>query len=146
MTDLYERLLLLKKMPLFSEVFTEDLEAIAEVMEEDRFQSGDIVFRKGDPADRMYIVVDGRVGVTLSPALAADDFITHAAAGECFGEMSLLDGLPRSASAVVLEDTEVLTLEKAKLHTILLQHPTIAIGMLAHLSQLVRNANASKTQ
>lgn len=146
MIDLYERLLLLKKMPLFSEVYTEDLEAIAEVMEEDHFQAGDIVFRKDDPADRMYIVVDGRVGVTLSSHPRDAEFVMEAGPGECFGEMSLLDGLPRSASVIVLEDTDMLTVEKAKLHNILLQHPAIAIGMLAHLSHLVRQANNSRSQ
>lgn len=146
MIDLYERLLLLKKMPLFSEVYTEDLDAIAEVMEEDHFQAGDIVFRKDDPADRMYIVVNGKIGVTLSSNPRSGDFITQAGSGECFGEMGLLDSLPRSASVVVLEDTDVLTVEKAKLHNILLQHPAIAIGMLAHLSELVRHANAASRQ
>jgi len=143
-TDLYERLLLLKKMPLFSEVYTDDLEAIAEALEEDHFLRDDIIFRQYDPADRMYIVVRGRVSISLSSEPDSDRMV-ELGAGECFGEMGLLDGLPRSASSQALEDTDVLVMEKAALHNILLCYPEIAVGMLRHLSRMVRSANAAST-
>jgi CRP-like cAMP-binding protein len=143
MTDLYERLLLLKKTPLFSEVYTDELEAIAEALEEDHFLKDDIIFRQYDPSDRMYILVGGKVGISWSSESSTDGHVVELGAGDCFGEMGLLDGLPRSASCHALEDTDVLVMEKAALHNILLRYPEIAVGMLRHLSLMVRSANAA---
>ena len=64
--------------------------------------------------------------------------------GDCFGEMNLLDNLPRSATAHVLEDTVVLTLDVNQLHQLIIRYPELALGMLKGLSLRLRESNKNK--
>ena len=141
MPDLFDRLLLLKQSPIFSEVATDDLRLVARMLEEQQFFAGDLVFRIGEQGSRLYIVVSGKVGISLDAATPAGNFIATLGPGECFGEMNLLDDLPRSATACATEDTFLLTLEKTRLLGLLQNYPEIAIGMLRSLSLRVREAN-----
>jgi CRP-like cAMP-binding protein len=67
--------------------------------------------------------------------------VAELGAGECFGEMNLLDELPRSATVHVLEDSIMLSLEKARLRGLILNYPELSIGMLKGLSLRLRKAN-----
>jgi CRP/FNR family cyclic AMP-dependent transcriptional regulator len=141
MPDLFDRLLLLKQSPIFSEVATDDLRLVARLLEEQAFFAGDLVFRVGEQGSHLYIVVSGKVGISLDEATPAGGYIATLGPGECFGEMNLLDDLPRSASACATEDTFLLTLEKTRLRGLLQNYPEIGIGMLRSLSLRVREAN-----
>lgn len=138
MTDLFERLLLLKQSPVFSMVSTDDLRYVAQVVDEKEFATGDRIFEINQQGDHMYIVVSGKVGVSISEDPTDKHFIATFTAGDCFGEMNLLDSLPRSASAHVIEDTTVLALEKSRLMQLLQAYPGIGIGMLRSLSMRLR--------
>jgi CRP-like cAMP-binding protein len=81
------------------------------------------------------------VGITLDTDTTSRNYICTLGPGECFGEMNLLDDLPRSASAHALEDTTVLALEKTRLRGLLQSYPEISIGMLRSLSLRVREVN-----
>ncbi|MEN8174611.1 MAG: cyclic nucleotide-binding domain-containing protein [Pseudomonadota bacterium] len=146
MIDLLQRIMLLKAMPLFAESYTEDLEAIAEVLKEDSCLVNDCVFKRGDPSDRFFIIAEGRIGISFDDADRERTYIARLGPGECFGEMGLLDGEPRSASAWVLEDARLLYMEKAKLHNVLVRQPEIGLGMLAHLSRMVRDCNRERSE
>ena len=137
MPDLFQRVLLLKRSDIFKEVNTDDLRLVADKLEQVHYRSGDRVFDKGDFGEDMYIILSGRVGIAIDPA-AGDDFIVELGEGACFGEMNLLDEKPRSASAVVLQDTELLKLGKQKLRGLILSYPELALGMLKALSLNLR--------
>lgn len=141
MTDLFERMLLLKKSPIFSEVNTEDLQVVAQALEEEIYFSGDRVFAVGEAGDRMYIVVAGKVGISIAGDPALKEFVAVLGPGEWFGEMSLLDELPRSATAHVLEDTRLLSLEKERLRGLVMSYPELSLGVLRGLSLRLREAN-----
>lgn len=141
MSDLFERLLLLKQSPIFSLVSTDDLRVVAGVLEQKQFFTGDRIFEINDQGDHLYLLVSGKVGISIDPDPASRNFIATLGPGDCFGEMNLLDDLPRSATAHVLEDATVLTLEKSRLRGLILSYPEISIGMLRALSMRLREAN-----
>ncbi len=146
MSDLFERILLLKKSPMFSEVATEDLRIVAQMLEEENYFTGDRIFDINELGDHLYILQSGRIGISLNPDPSVRDFIVELGTGECFGEMNLLDELPRSASAHVLEDSLVLSLEKSRLRGLIVNYPELSLGMLKGLSLRLRKANLRNTK
>ncbi|MGW8309732.1 MAG: cyclic nucleotide-binding domain-containing protein [Thiogranum sp.] len=142
MADLYEHILFLKECGIFSSVTTDDLRHVAQALEEDVFFSGERVFDMGDQGDHLYIVTAGRIGISLEADPAKKEFVAFIGPGEAFGEMNLVDDLPRSATAHVLEDTRALILEKSRLRGLLLSYPEIGIGMMRALSLKVREGHA----
>lgn len=146
MPDLFERLLLLKQSPVFSKVSTEDLRFVAQAMEIKEFFSGDCIFEINDQGDHLYILVSGKVGISLSAGKDSGNYIASLGPGDTFGEMNLLDDHPRSASAYVLENSTVLSLEKTRLKGLIQSYPEISIGMLRSLSLRLREANARCTE
>lgn len=141
MPDLFERLLLLKQSPIFSMVTTDDLRMVAGALEQKHFYSGDRIFEINDQGDHLYLLESGSVGISIDPDPNSRNFIATFKPGDCFGEMNLLDDLPRSGTAFVLEDSIVLTLEKSRLRGLILSYPEISIGMLRSLSIRLRHAN-----
>ncbi len=146
MPDLFERILLLKKSSMFSEVTTEDLRVAAQLLEEENYFAGDRIFDINEFGDNMYILQSGRIGISLNTDPKIKEFIAELGPGECFGEMNLLDELPRSASAHVLEDSVVLSLEKSRLRGLIISYPELSIGMLKGLSLRLRKANLKNSK
>lgn len=142
MADLFERILFLKDSSIFSTVITDDLKYIAQALEEDVFYAGDRVFDINDQGDYLYIVTEGKIGISIDPDPSKKEFVTFIGPGEEFGEMNLVDHLPRSATAHVIEDTQVLTLEKSRLRGLLLSYPEIGFGMMRALSLKIRKGHA----
>ena len=141
MPDLFDRLILLKQSPIFSMVMTDDLRVVAQAMEKQQYFAGDRIFEIGDQGDHLYIIVSGKVGISLDSKSSDKSYIATLSSGDCFGEMNLLDDLPRSATAEVIEDTTLLSLEKTRLRGLIQSYPDMSIGMLRSLSLRLRDAN-----
>lgn len=141
MPELFKRVLLLKRLPMFSGVDTEDLRVLAHALQEEMFFKGERMFDMHDNGSRMYILMGGKVGVSIHPDPARQEFIIERGAGECIGEMGILDNKPRSATIHVLEDTPTLTLEKAHLQELIARYPALALGILRSMSQKLREAS-----
>ena len=141
MADLFDRVLLLKESNIFSKVTTDDLRYIAQALEEDVFFAGERVFDINDQGDHLYIIIEGKIGISIDPDPARKEFVAFIGPSEAFGEMNLVDDLPRSATAHVIEDTRVLALEKSRLSGLLLSYPEIGIGMMRALSLKVREGH-----
>ena len=141
MTDLFDRLILLKKSPIFSMVMTDDLRVVAQAMEKQQYFADDCIFEIGDQGDHLYIIVTGKVGISLESKSSDKSYVAILSAGDCFGEMNLLDDLPRSATADVIEDTTLLSLEKTRLRGLIQSYPDMSIGMLRSLSLRLRDVN-----
>lgn len=143
MPDLFQRILLLKNSSAFSQVQTEDLKAVAQSLIEENYFSGERVFEIDEYGDNMYILESGRVGISLDRGAS---YITELSKGDCFGEMNLLDELPRSAGAYVLEDSVILSLDKSKLDGLIISYPELSLGILKGLSLRLRQANINNTK
>lgn len=141
MSDIFERILLLKHSPVFGRVATEDLRVVARELEEEAYFAGERVFDIEEEGDHVYFIETGRIGISIQPDPARREFVAELGPGECFGEMNLFDNLPRSATAHVLEDSKILSLDKAKLHGLLMRYPALALGLLRGLSMRLRQAN-----
>lgn len=146
MQPLFDRILLLKRVPFFALLRTDQLRHIAPVLESAGWAAGERVFDKGDPSDCMYILLSGRVGISVHDDPESTEFVAQLGQGDCFGEMGLLDDLPRSATACVLETAEALSLNRERLQGMLLAYPELGIGMLAALSQRLREAHKARAK
>lgn len=136
---------MLKDAPFFAAVNTDDLRVVAQEIEEEVYLSGDRVFDIHDPSDRVFIIQNGKIGISLSEDPRQKDFIARLGERECFGEMGVLDDEPRSASAHVIEDAILLVLEKTKLRGLIATYPELSIGIMRSLSMRLREANQRST-
>lgn len=139
MSDIYERVLLLKNTSIFSEVRTEDLRYVAHALEDEMYAKGDRVFDINERGDQMYLIQSGKVGISTNVNPKAQDFVAILGAGNTFGEMNLLDDLPRSATAHILEDAHILSLEKERLHQLIMNYPELSLGIMKSLSLRLRD-------
>jgi len=139
--DYFERLLLLKKSTLFSSVGIDDLRLVARSLDSRKYFSGDRIFEKDDSGDHLYLIVSGKIGISLDGKSSDSHYIASLGPGDCLGEMNLLDDQPRSATAHVIEDSDVLMLDKSRLRCLILSYPEISIGMLRSMSLRLREAN-----
>lgn len=143
MQDLFEHVFLLKRVPFFALLRTDQLRHIAPILEPIEWLAGEYAFFMGDRGHEMYIIVSGHVGISLHDDPERKEFIAEMKAGECFGEMGILDELPRSATIHILEDTQALTLSKERLDGLLMSYPELGVGMLRALSKRLREANSA---
>jgi CRP-like cAMP-binding protein len=135
---LFERIVLLKGVPLFELLRTDQLRHLAAALEPVAWPGREVIFERGEAGDAMYIIVSGKVGISLSETPSFDDLITELGAGDFFGDMAILDDQPRSASAVTLEGTEAYSLGKEKTRGLLMAYPELGTGMLRALSRRLR--------
>lgn len=141
-----ERILLLKRVPFFALLRTDQLAHVTPLLDIVGWPADTRVFDKGEPGTELYIIVTGRVGISLHEDPAHREFVTELGPGDCFGELGVLDDQPRSATAHVLVDTEALALGKEKLDGLLLAYPELGIGMLRALSRRLRETNLALLQ
>lgn len=142
MRSLLETILLLKKVPYFEQLRTDQLRHVVPVLEPTGWLTGERVFDLGDASAEMYVIVKGRVGVSTHADPTRRDYVIELGAGDCFGEMGILDDQPRSATIHVLEDSEALALAKEKFHGLLLSYPELGIGILRAISRRLRAVSA----
>ena len=141
MSQHFERVLLLTKVPLFACLRTDQLSRLAPLLEPVVWPKGVRVFDMGEIGLELYIITAGRVGISIDPDPSRQVFISELKAGDSLGEMALIDNEPRSATAHVLEDTQALALDNEKFQGLLLSYPELGIGMLRALSQRLRALN-----
>ncbi len=132
---------LLARVPLFERFDDEERALLAAQLEEVVFATGALVFRRGDPGDSIFIVASGEVEIFLEDSLGERIVFETVKAGDFFGELSLLDGDPRSASAMALAETKVLKVDRADLALLFSRHPTAAMDVLAIIGRRLREAD-----
>lgn len=131
---------LLQKVSLFSSLSTEHLEVIAQCCTRKSFRSGHVLFREKDNGAEFYIILSGSVKIYTSNG-GEDKILSVFKSGDSFGELSLLDGKPRSASAAILEDSVLFALDKTSFLDVLRANFDIAIIIMQELCQRLRDTN-----
>ncbi len=131
-----ERLLFVRAVPIFQELRDDFLVRLASVMDELSFPANHTIFTQGQEGRSLYIVVSGSVRVHLS-----DRELAQLKQGACFGEMSLFDAEPRSASVTTLEPCACLMLTQLQLYDAIDETPGIAINIIRLLSRRIRELN-----
>jgi len=138
MSSILETIMLLKKVSYFELLRTDQLRHVIPLLEPAGWLAGERVFDIGDVSEEMYVIVKGRIGISIDADPTRREFVAEFKYGDCFGEMGILDDQPRSATAHVLEDSEALVLAKEKLHGLLLSYPELGIGVLRAMSRRLR--------
>ena len=100
-----------------------------------------VVFEKGMPGTEMFAILNGRVKIGAFSEDGKEAIFAILESGDFFGETALLDGLPRSATCVAIEDCEMLVIERRSFIAFLEEHPPLAIELLSFLSQRLRLAD-----
>jgi CRP-like cAMP-binding protein len=103
---------LLRSSELFAELPESELAKIARLLKETKFSENDLIFSQGDPGDGLYIVLQGRVRIASSDSFGRERVLAFYGPGEFFGDMAVLTGGPRSASASASTDVRLLQLRK----------------------------------
>jgi CRP-like cAMP-binding protein len=104
------------------------------------FPAGTPLFSEGDRGDRMFVVRRGRVKIFRSLG-TGEKVLSFLGPGDFLGEMSLLNGKPRTASATTIEESELLVLDREQMETMLLSRPDIALRIVRNLSERLRKAD-----
>src|SRR5918998_68025 len=128
----------LRSCALFATVEPEALGAIARGLRRRRFRRNEVIFHQGDPGDSLHVVASGAVKILLPSAEGEEAIIATLRPGDFFGELALLDGATRSASAAALEPTETLVLPRAVLMDLLGTVPGLGDRLLVGLARELR--------
>ncbi len=129
---------LLKRVPLFTHLPEPELTGLSKHLRRRPFHHGTMIFHKDQAGDALYIVDSGRVRIFL-PAVGGEELTVDIVnAGEVFGELALLDGHARSASAEALEDTVTYTLSREEFQRYLSTAPQVAAALIELLSNRLR--------
>ncbi len=131
----------LSKVALFANVDHGELQRLGEAMEEQSFAKDTRVVSRDEDGDAMFVITKGRLKVVIQGDGDREVILTILKAGDFFGEMALLDKLPRSADVVTLEASTVLVLKRDVFVQQIRHTPDIAINVMAELSLRLRRAD-----
>lgn len=132
---------LLRRVPVFSTLSTEELDSVALVAVPRRFEAGEVVFKEGDEGSTCYIVRSGRARAIRQHPDGRSITLAHFESGDMFGEMSMFDGERRSATVETTERTEAIAILSADMHRLVREHPDISVKLIAALGQRLRDTN-----
>lgn len=134
---------LLAEVPFLQLLDEKNLAALAADLDVVRFSAGQVLFNYGDPGDSLYVIRSGEVEVFFKDDTGKRIVLETAKAGEVFGELSLLDGGPRTASVVATQDLEALRVDRANLDHFLQRYPAATLDLLTAMGRRLR-ATADK--
>ncbi len=132
---------LVADLPLLARLSPEDRRALASMGRLRTFGAGAVIFAQGDPGDSLHIVMDGSIRVTVLSPAGDEATLAKLGPGESCGELSLLDGQPRSASAVAAAGTTTLEINRQDFARWLAERPRAAVALLETVSLRVRQTD-----
>jgi CRP/FNR family cyclic AMP-dependent transcriptional regulator len=132
---------LLAGVALFRSLSAEDLTACAADFRQAKFAKGEMLFARGDPGARLYVVSEGQVRLAIATSEGRELSFQVAGAGALFGEIAVLDGWPRSAEATALTDVVAYTLERSDFHRLRAAKPSVSEAAIAFLCQRLRDVS-----
>ncbi|MBL0311733.1 MAG: cyclic nucleotide-binding domain-containing protein [Holophagaceae bacterium] len=132
---------LLTDLPLFSALNTDECALLAEAVDTKTMAMGTVLFKAGDPGQAMYVVGKGRMEIFITDLAGQKIILTECGPGEVFGELAMLGTGPRTASAVALEDSELLELDRDDLLLLISKKPEAALHLLGAMGAMTRKAD-----
>jgi CRP/FNR family transcriptional regulator, cyclic AMP receptor protein len=129
---------LLTEIPFFHFLDENERVSLAAQLEEVQLPEGQVLFNYGEPGDCLYVIRSGKAEVFFKDDTGTRIVLEIAGAGDVVGELSLLDGGPRTASVVVTEALDALRLDRGDLDQFLRSHPAAAIDLLSTLGRRLR--------
>jgi len=127
--------------PLFSALDDESAATLRASMTMVKVPKGNTLFKEGDAGDRLFVVVEGKLKLGTSSIDGRENLLSILGPGEMFGELSLFDPGPRTATATAVTDARVLALAHDQVIGLVTQHPQVSLELLARLAQRLRRTN-----
>ncbi|MCX7634610.1 MAG: Crp/Fnr family transcriptional regulator [Syntrophales bacterium] len=132
---------LIKMVPLFKGLTTDDCRKVAAVLQVKTIKKGDLLFRRGDEGNSLFIINGGTIKVSRKAESGDEIILATLTRGDFLGEMALLDGKPRSADAVALDTTQVYILNRDDFITFVMNNKTAMRSILAALAHRLRRTD-----
>ncbi|MBI5883787.1 MAG: cyclic nucleotide-binding domain-containing protein [Elusimicrobia bacterium] len=143
--ELHKKKIFLRSLELFKDLSSKDLGFLVRSLHSRTYKEGEVIFEEGDIGRAMFILETGRIELGMRDQAGKSRKIFTLEPGDFFGEMAMLERLPRSASARAIERSQVHLLYRANLEEILHYHPRIGVSIMTHLAHLMsmrlRHAN-----
>jgi len=131
--------------PMFEDLEPHEINDIAHIVEVLKFEPGDIIFSEGDSGDAWYALYSGEVDV-LKSSNSGEKTIKTLEPGSCFGEIAVLDGLPRSATIRTTKETVVLRVPQDKFRELIEKDHLIAYKLIKHMALMLAGRQRSNTE
>jgi CRP/FNR family transcriptional regulator, cyclic AMP receptor protein len=128
----------LSTIPFFAGLDSVALERLAAGMRTRRFRRGEVIFHIGDPGDALFVIVDGDVKISLPSETGDEAILATLRVGDVFGELALLDGAPRSASATAISATETVVLPRDRFRELIATEAGVRDALLASIAGELR--------
>jgi CRP-like cAMP-binding protein len=132
---------LLRSVPLFSELSDADVTALSRLSQRRRYPKDTVVFFENEEGDFLFVIVQGRIKVAILGDDGREIILSVLSPADFFGEMALLDNEPRSATAIAIEDTELLSLHRSDFQSVVGDNPAISAALIKILTARLRRAN-----
>ena len=131
----------LRRVYFFKDLADDEIRLVEGSCAEEEYAAGDVLFVEGSTADRFYIVIEGRVEVWKNFYDPKPDLLAVHGSGHFFGEMALVDELPRSATVVAKDPVRVLYLYRDDFRRLIKERSSIALSVMTSISFMVRSSN-----
>ncbi|HEV7935660.1 MAG TPA: Crp/Fnr family transcriptional regulator [Actinomadura sp.] len=131
----------LSRAPLFEALDDQGAKALRANVGEVRLARGQTLFNEGETGDRLYVVLDGKIKLTRTAPDGRENLLSVLGPSEMFGELSLFDPRPRTASAIAVTECRLAGLGHDDLRPWLTGHPEVAVHLLRALAQRLRKTN-----
>jgi CRP/FNR family transcriptional regulator, cyclic AMP receptor protein len=128
----------LSRVPFLAELGEAERKPLAAACRSRRFKRGEILFHEGDPANALLLLLSGQVKILRVNDDGEERILHVLGPGEYLGELSLVDGAPRSATAQALEPVEALALHREDFLALIERHPSAALAVMSGLAGMVR--------
>ena len=131
----------LRSAYFFKGLDDDEIRLVASACAEEERDPGDVIFVEGATADRFYIVIEGHIEVWKNFYDAKPDLLAVHGPGRFFGEMALIDELPRSATVVARDKARLLYLYRDDFRRLIRERSSIALSVMTAISYMVRSSN-----
>ncbi len=132
---------LLAEVPLFQLLDDEERKTLSGLLDVRAFNKGEIIFAYGDPGEALFIVRRGSVQVYVEDCTGETIILGENLSGDVFGEISLLDGGPRTATAIATDESELLVMDRGDLLDLITRHPHAAMDLLSVMGRRLRSTD-----
>ncbi len=132
---------LLALLPLFDQLQPEELKELFKRLKRRIYKTGETIFHKDDTGTTMYIIAEGSVKISVPSETGAELILSFLGRGDSFGELSLFDGKPRSATVTCVIPTEVYVLFRDDFIDYVDKYPRLALNVITSLSQRLRRTD-----
>jgi CRP/FNR family transcriptional regulator len=135
----------LSSLPLLARLPTEDVRALASRARLQTFREGGALVREGEAGDSLHVIVSGAVRISVSSSEGEEATVAALGPGDCIGEFSIFDRLPRSATATATQKTQTFVVTRDDFSTWLQSRPHAAMALLETMSLRLRRTNQGLT-